>query len=290
MAMMGATDADGSSQSSSPAVMMEWGTDALGSSRSTTPSSASPRCQTRQVALSGKDVDLELQNSSDPQTDDDLNEELEKNRRYARAGAFGRALPERYFALLVTLLVELPVAFIISGGSTELKAQIGIGRYTLLMAFLPLTSAISGNVGLQASTLTTRAISHGDCSRANWGRWLRTEMATAGLLALFVGLAVGLLALCWTAASIDVGLDVGFALTVGVSQAFSVAIAGLTGTCAPLLFSFVFRRDAGKWAGPLETAVQDIAGSFAMVFIAQVLLMEFMRLGLSPETLASPAA
>jgi hypothetical protein len=42
-----------------------------------------------------------------------------------------------------------------------LKQLVGPDRYTLLMAFLPLTSAISGNVGLQASSLTTRAISHG---------------------------------------------------------------------------------------------------------------------------------
>lgn len=43
----------------------------------------------------------------------------------------------------------------------DLKELVGPERYTLLMGFLPLTSAISGNVGLQASSLTTRAISHG---------------------------------------------------------------------------------------------------------------------------------
>jgi hypothetical protein len=38
------------------------------------------------------------------------------------------------------------------------------------------------------------------------------------------------------------------------------------------LFSFIFRKDSGKWGGPLETAVQDIVGSFAMIVISFHLL------------------
>jgi len=224
------------------------------------------------------------------QSTEDLNDELEKNRRYAEAGPVARALPERYVALLVTLAVEVPVALIISSGSHDLKSLIGSDRYTLLMAFLPLTSAISGNVGLQASTLTCRAISHGDCSKASYCRWLWTEVKTALILALLTGVAVGLLALVWTSNTFEAGADLGFAMTVGLAQAFSIAIAGLTGTCAPLLFSFIFHGDAGKWAGPMETAVQDIAGSFAMVYIAQVLLLQFVRLGLSPVNTELPGA
>lgn len=220
------------------------------------------------------------------QSTDDINEELEKNRLYAEAGPLKRALPERYAALLVTLAVEIPVAFIISSGSKDLRSLIGTDRYALLMAFLPLTSAISGNVGLQASTLTTRAISHGDCSRATYCRWLRLELLTAALLALLTGLAVGGVALLWTTSAFEAGPDVGFALTVGFAQAFSVAIAGLTGTCAPLIFSFIFHGDAGKWAGPMETAIQDIAGSFAMVYVAQASLVQCIRWGLSPSSVA----
>jgi len=218
------------------------------------------------------------------QSTDDINEELQKNRLYAEAGPLNRALPERYAALLVTLAVEIPVALIISSGSKDLRYLIGSERYALLMAFLPLTSAISGNVGLQASTLTTRAISHGDCSRATYCRWLRLELATAAILALFTGLAVGVVALLWTSTSFEAGPDAGFALTVGFAQAFSISIAGLTGTCAPLIFSFIFHGDAGKWAGPMETAIQDIAGSFAMVYVAQASLVQCIRFGLSPST------
>lgn len=234
-------------------------------------------------------IDSELKSvfsSIRSQSSDDVRVEDEKNKKYAAAGPLQRAFPERYLALLVTLAVEIPVSLIISGGSESLQGMVGVERYTLLMAFLPLTSAISGNVGLQASTLTTRAISHGDCSKATYLGWLRTEVCTAGVLALLTGLVVGLVSWAWTFKTLASGPDAGFAMTVGFAQAFSIFVAGFTGTCAPLIFSFIFGGDAGKWAGPMETAIQDVAGSFAMVYIAQGVLVQCIKIGVSPAITA----
>jgi hypothetical protein len=47
---------------------------------------------------------------------------------YLGQSALGRAYPERFFALLVTLMLELPTLFIISGGSDKLCALIGRRR------------------------------------------------------------------------------------------------------------------------------------------------------------------
>lgn len=205
---------------------------------------------------------------------------------YAMASSFGRACPERYLALLVTLAVEVPVSLLIGAGSSSLVQSIGLDRYTLLMAFLPLTSAISGNVGLQASTLTTRAIASKHCTTTTLWQWFRTEVVAALILAVGCSFAVFLLAFIWTCADTSKDTDLGFALTVGLSQFFSISVAGVTGTLAPVFFSFVCRRDAGKWAGPLETAVQDIAGSFAVVYVAQWILIFFVRIGISPAAAA----
>ena len=68
------------------------------------------------------------------------------------------------------------------------------------------------------------------------------------------------------------GFDLAFGTTICISQLLSVVTAGLTGTVAPLLFSFIFKRDSGKWGGPLETAIQDIVGSFAMVIVSYHIL------------------
>lgn len=177
------------------------------------------------------------------------------------------AIPERLFALLVTMILEIPVLLMISGGSDALCMLIGRRRYQLLIGFLPLTSAISGNVGLQASTLTTRAISHLHVTPESYWHWLITEIGAALYLGGGMGFFLGSIAFA------AAGMDLSFGLTIAIAQVLSILTAGCTGTLAPLIFSFIFRRDSGKWGGPLETAVQDIVGSFAMVCVSYQILL-----------------
>jgi len=116
---------------------------------------------------------------------------------YLNASAFKRAFPERAIALLVTLVIEIPVAIIVVSGS-DLCSLVGPERYALLMAFLPVTSAISGNVGLQCSSLTTRAVSHAQITPRNWWPWFRTEL----LVAFFSGFC-GVLCSTWRFTCLD---------------------------------------------------------------------------------------
>ena len=135
------------------------------------------------------------------------------------------------------------------------------------MAFLPLSSAISGNCGLQASTLTTRAISHEDVTVENFMDWLKAEVGAATYLALGMGIVLG------TFGFVLSGFDVSFGFTIFIAQFISLVTAGFSGTMAPLIFTYIFHRDSGKWGGPLETAIQDIVGSFAMVVISYHVLL-----------------
>ena len=169
-------------------------------------------------------------------------------------------------ALFVTLLIEIPVLLMIAGGSSRLCSLIGRSRYQLLMAFLPLSSAISGNcgkaiivshdnsfdvfvicnililpnlttssyIGLQASTLATRAISHLHVTKQNYLSWLWIEIQVAGLLGLGMGIIVG--GIAYQAS----GFDFAFGFTIFFANVISVLTAGLTGTIAPLLFTFIF--------------------------------------------------
>lgn len=98
---------------------------------------------------------------------------------YKACSVLARAFPERMFALMVTLIFEMPTLFLISGGSDQLCGLIGRTKYTTLIALLPIVSAVSGNVGLQASTLTTRAISHGQVKVQNYTSWLGSEIGAA---------------------------------------------------------------------------------------------------------------
>mmetsp|Transcript_19137 Transcript_19137/g.27218 ORF Transcript_19137/g.27218 Transcript_19137/m.27218 type:complete len:293 (+) Transcript_19137:55-933(+) len=198
---------------------------------------------------------------------EDLVADLNDSEFYLSGGAMARAFPERFMALTVTLILEIPVLFMISGGSDRLCEVLGRSKYQLLLAFLPLTSAISGNCGLQCSTLTTRAISHSHVTINTFMKWLLVELQSSLYLGVAMGGVIGLMAF------IASNRDFTFGITIGMAQLLSVLTAGLTGTLAPLLFTFVFHRDSGKWGGPLETAIQDIVGSFAMVVLSYKLLV-----------------
>jgi cation transporter-like permease len=189
--------------------------------------------------------------------------------KYLGSSMFERAFPERMLALAVTLIFELPTLFLISGGSDQLCDLIGHRRYLILISLLPITSAISGNVGLQASTLTTRAISHHQVRKDNFKFWLLKEMGAALYIGVGMGLVVGTMAFVMGHQSFAFGLTIFFAQFIGILT------AGFTGTLAPLLFTFIFERDSGKWGGPLETAVQDVVGSFAMIVISYRIMTFF---------------
>mmetsp|Transcript_9692 Transcript_9692/g.29002 ORF Transcript_9692/g.29002 Transcript_9692/m.29002 type:complete len:98 (+) Transcript_9692:1297-1590(+) len=79
------------------------------------------------------------------------------------------------------------------------------------------------------------------------------------------------------------GGDPALAVTIFVAQFVSILTAGLTGTLAPLMFTFIFRRDSGQWGGPLETAIQDIIGSFAMIVLSYHTLLAFGTSEIDPD-------
>ena len=196
---------------------------------------------------------------------------------YGLCNAYQRAFPERSFALFVTLIFELPTLFMISGGSDRLCGLIGRQKYTALISLLPIISAVSGNVGLQASTLTTRAVSHLQVCVENYSVWLKKEVVAAMYLGCALGGISGGIAFCMG------GFSAPFALSIFTAQWIGIFTAGVTGTLAPLLFTFIFERDSGKWGGPLETAVQDVVGSFAMIVVTYWIMSLFGPYDIEPN-------
>jgi hypothetical protein len=69
--------------------------------------------------------------------------------------SFFRIAVNRSPAIIVTLVFELLVGVVIALNHTLIK------KYILLPAFIPVLSSISGNVGLQSSSATIRALSTG---------------------------------------------------------------------------------------------------------------------------------
>jgi hypothetical protein len=83
-----------------------------------------------------------------------------------------------------------------------------------------------------------------------------------------------------------------FALSIFTAQFIGIVTAGFTGTLAPLLFTFIFeRRDSGKWGGgQLETVVQDVVSSFAMIVISYQIMLLFGPYEIARNDMCSIAA
>ena len=147
---------------------------------------------------------------------------------------------------------------------------IAVGQYFLhhnekILLFLS-HKIIFDPPGLQASNLAIRAISHLHVTKENYSTWLLHEILVAAVLGLGIGLLIAIIAY-FTSNS-----DLSFACTIGIANFISILSAGLTGTLSPLVFTFIFHRDASKWGGPLETAIQDNVATFVMVIISYHIL------------------
>lgn len=157
--------------------------------------------------------------------------------------------------LLGTMLIELGSGLVISHFDAVLK------KIILLASFMPVISAISGNVGLQAAAITVRALDTG--TRKSAWTSLKKEGATALLMAMACGLVLGAIGGIW-AKHLPFGIVIGIALTC------SMLTAGFMGTVIPMV-SKRLGFDPATTAGPFETAFQDVVGFAVFLWLATVL-------------------
>jgi len=136
-------------------------------------------------------------------------------------------------------------------------------RVILLASFMPVISAISGNVGLQAAAITVRAVDSGTANRKDLWPSLRKEAATALLMASVCGFVLGIIGGIWSKHP-PFGAVIGGALTC------SMLTAGLMGTMIPVI-SKRFGFDPATTAGPFETAFQDVVGFGVFLWLATLL-------------------
>lgn len=207
-------------------------------------------------------------NTNDVRSDNTATITLQKqdSQKYIQSSLLQRAFPSRMVALAATLALEIPVLLAVSGGSDRLCSLVGRSSYHLLMGMLPLCCAISGNVGLQSNALTARAVSTGLVTMKNFSQWLRQEVGTAACLGLGMGAVMGALTCVLSGWNFRLGL------VVTAAQFVSIVTAAVTGSVAPLLFTFLLEHNADNWSGLMITAVQDLVSTLAMVSIAFQLL------------------
>jgi len=160
--------------------------------------------------------------------------------------------------ILATLFIELGAGVVIHVFDATLT------KFILLASFMPIISAISGNTGLQSAAIIIRGLSSGQVQLAHWRHAVTRQMATTlilgGACAATIGIIGGLWDKHWA-----------FGLVVFLGMFASVNIAGVVGTCVPLL-SKRAGFDPALTAGPFETAFQDVIGISIFLSLASVLL------------------
>jgi magnesium transporter len=160
--------------------------------------------------------------------------------------------------LVGTMGIELGAGLVISHFNAVLTQVI------LLASFMPVISAVSGNVGLQAAAIVVRGLDTGHVSIARWGAQVRKELETALIMALICGGLLGVVGAIWAG-------HLPFGLVIGISLTCSMLTAGFMGTVVPML-SKRLGFDPATTAGPFETAFQDVIGFAVFLWLASLLL------------------
>lgn len=160
--------------------------------------------------------------------------------------------------LLGTMAIELGAGMVIS------RFDYVLTQVILLASFMPVISAISGNVGLQAAAIVVRGLDTGHVKMKEMKRAVRKEFLTTLMMAGVCGLLLGTVGSVWSRHPF-------FGVVVGVAMAASMMTAGFMGTVIPMV-SKKLGFDPATTAGPFETAFQDVIGFGVLLWVASLLL------------------
>jgi len=180
-----------------------------------------------------------------------------------------RAAAIRLGWLLPCMLIMTLTATVIALSESSFEAAI----YGTVIAFVPMVGAMSGNSGIQISTVIVRGLATGDLADTRPGLALQRE----GLIALIMAPVCGIFAVLISRLGLPILQSVGVvqgsvnagtvATAVGVGMTLAILIAGLLGIVLP----FVFRRigvDPAIASGPIVTTVNDVISVSVYLAIA----------------------
>ncbi len=147
--------------------------------------------------------------------------------------------------LMVTLFAGMVMAEVISLFEGSLT------RNAVLAGFIPVVMGLSGNVGIQAATITVRNLATGHVSASEGVGSLVWKEGRTGIL---LGLSFGLLLTVWGLFRYD-GWQIGGA--VGASIGLSLVVAAVLGAITPLALDRI-DIDPAVATGPFVTTLVDL--------------------------------
>ncbi len=140
-----------------------------------------------------------------------------------------------------------------------------IGQVLALAALMPVVSALSGNVGIQALAVTVRAISTSELSLLNYVKVLRKEIFAAALSGILVGAAAFMI-------SYAIFENAGVSSIMYFAVFLTFIIGVVLGSLVPLLIDR-FGFDPAVASPVFVTALTDVSSFFIFLGIASLLLV-----------------
>jgi magnesium transporter len=175
---------------------------------------------------------------------------------------------------LVTLKKRLPwllgnIGLYIGAASAIAPFQNVIALVPVLAVIMPILSNASGNVAIQALSVTVRGLGIGEVTPKDTLKILRKEVLAGLGTACGLGLALGVLSLIWSPPD-----ERWVALVAGSVMMVNVLIAATIGTLLPMGLKRI-NLDPALISGPLLTTTLDAVGFFTFLSLIAIALKVF---------------
>jgi magnesium transporter len=139
-----------------------------------------------------------------------------------------------------------------------------LGSLLALAFFIPVITAMGGNIGIQSSAIVVRGLATGEVGLFDIARRLLREVRIGLLMGLMCGGIVGLVAFVWQGEAI-------LGVIVGSDILSAITVAAAMGALVPLVFKKI-NIDPAIATGPFVTMSNDIVGLFIYFGLAFMLL------------------
>ena len=171
----------------------------------------------------------------------------------------------------VTLRKRLPwllanIVLYVGAASAIAPFQGVISLVPVLAVIMPILSNTSGNVAIQALSVTVRGLGIGEVTPKNTLQILRKEVLAGIGTALCLGLALGILSLIWSGPT-----ERWVALVASMVMIINVFVAATIGTVMPMALKRL-NLDPALISGPLLTTTLDAVGFFTFLGLVSVTL------------------
>ncbi|MBF2002008.1 MAG: magnesium transporter [Synechococcales cyanobacterium C42_A2020_086] len=171
----------------------------------------------------------------------------------------------------VTIRKRLPwllgnIALYVGAASAIAPFQQVIALVPVLAVVMPILSNTSGNVAIQALSVTVRGLGVGEVTHADTLKILRKELLAGLGTALALGLTLSLLSLIWAVPS-----ERWVAIVAGLVMVINVFVAASLGTLLPMVLKRL-GLDPALISGPLLTTTLDAVGFLTFLSLISIAL------------------